>query len=190
MRKIIAFGASNSQHSINKQLATYAANELEGVAHEIIDLNDFPLPLYGIDLQKATGIPENAVAFSKLIEASDGLIISLAEHNSNYTVAFKNLTDWVSRLEGPVWKGKPVFLLSTSNGKRGGMNVMEIARKYMPFAGARIAAHFSLPEFKIHFSPEAGIINPELREAFLQQLTQFKEVLLTESTEIEATRIG
>ena len=50
MKKIIAFGGSNSKNSINKELAAYTANQINNVEVEVLDLNDFELPLYGIDL--------------------------------------------------------------------------------------------------------------------------------------------
>jgi NAD(P)H-dependent FMN reductase len=187
MIKLLAFGASNSRNSINKQLASYTASRFSDFETSLVDLNDFPLPVYGIDLEKADGIPENAHTFSNLIAEHDGIIISLAEHNSNYSVAFKNLTDWISRLEGPVWKNKLVFLLSTSPGKRGGSNVMEIALKYMPFAGAKIISHFSLPAFSKNYSEGSGIIDPMLHEEFEMQSAHFQEAIEVEQRAVNVS---
>ena len=52
MKKIIAFGASSSKQSINKQLATYAANQFENTSIEILDLNDYEMPIFSIDKEK------------------------------------------------------------------------------------------------------------------------------------------
>ena len=41
MKNILAFAGSNSKNSINKRLATYAAQQMENVDTTIIDLNDF-----------------------------------------------------------------------------------------------------------------------------------------------------
>ena len=57
MKKIIAFAGSNSKQSINKQLATYAASLVENVEVTVLDLNDFELPLYGMDYENEHGIP-------------------------------------------------------------------------------------------------------------------------------------
>ena len=95
MAKILAFGASNSRKSINKELASYVATLMKDHSITIVDLNDYELPLYGIDLENESGYPENAKRFAALIEEHDGLIISLAEHNSNFTAVFKNLGDWI-----------------------------------------------------------------------------------------------
>ncbi|MFT4525835.1 MAG: chromate reductase [Bacteroidia bacterium] len=62
MSKVIAFGASNSSTSINKQLAAWAANQLDSDI-EILDLNDFEMPIYSQDREKADGIHEKAMVF-------------------------------------------------------------------------------------------------------------------------------
>ena len=181
MGKILAFGASNSSTSINKRLATYTASLFSEFETTVVDLNDYELPLFSVDLEKEIGHHENAVKFSKLIEESDGLIISLAEYNSNVTSAFKNLEDWVSRLDGPTWKGKKVFLLSTSNGKRGGKSAMEVSLKIMPFRGGDVRAHFSLPQFRENFHDTEGILDGELRIAFLEQVDIFRQALKSDT---------
>ena len=53
MKKIIAIGGSNSKKSINKALATYAAQQVAGAEVIVADLNDLVLPLYGVDLEEA-----------------------------------------------------------------------------------------------------------------------------------------
>ena len=60
MKKIIAFGASSSKASINKQLATYVANEFADVAVEILDLNAYEMPIFSVDKQQENGIPKLA----------------------------------------------------------------------------------------------------------------------------------
>ena len=83
MKKIIVFGASNSKKSINKQFATYAASLLSNVEIEVLDLNDFDLPIYNIDLETEQGIHPEAHRFQQTIAKADALIISLAEHNGS-----------------------------------------------------------------------------------------------------------
>jgi len=178
MPRILAFGASNSSTSINKRLATYTARQFDDFDTTIVDLRDFELPLFGVDLERQIGHPDNAVRFSELIREHDALIISLAEHNSNVTAAFKNLEDWVSRLDGPTWQGRKVFLLSTSNGKRGGKSVMDVSLNIMPFRGAEIIAHFSLPFFKENFSDTEGILDEELNTEYRTQIDAFRKSLL------------
>ena len=114
MKQIVAFGASSSKKSINKDLACYAASVIEDANVLLLDLNDFEMPIYSIDYENDHGIPEKAYKFKEKLKNADGIIISFAEHNSVYTAAFKNIFDWISRIEKVVWYNKPMFLLSTS----------------------------------------------------------------------------
>lgn len=174
MKKILAFGASSSKNSLNKRFATYVANSLADVEVTLIDLNDYEMPIFSVDREKENGHPEAAKAFKNLIETHDGVVFSLAEHNGSYTAAFKNILDWSSRLEGKLWAEKPMFLLSCSPGKRGGATVMGLAKTYLPYMGANIIAHFSLPSFHQNFSEEEGIKEPELAKVFEEQRALFQ----------------
>lgn len=175
MKKILAFGASSSKHSINKQLATFAARQ-SGFLCDIIDLNDFEMPIFSVDLEEKQGIPEQAVTFKKLVNAADGIIISFAEHNGSYSVAFKNIMDWASRIEKSRWSNKPMFLMATSPGGRGGANVLNHALDYFPFMDANITSSFSLPSFYDNFKDEA-IVNEELQKTFQLELEKFTKVI-------------
>lgn len=58
--KIIAFAASSSTKSINKKLVTHASSLLENVNIEILDLNDYELPMFSEDKEMEIGQPECA----------------------------------------------------------------------------------------------------------------------------------
>tara|TARA_R100000935_G_scaffold21876_3_gene40430 strand:+ start:8142 stop:8675 length:534 start_codon:yes stop_codon:yes gene_type:complete len=176
MNKIIAFAGSNSSVSINKQLAVYAANQINDVTVSIIDLNDYTLPLYGFDHEKEHGIPEKAQIFLNLIKESDGIILSLAEHNGAYSTAFKNIFDWMSRIDGKLWSDKPMLLMATSPGGRGGATVLEIAKGRFPYMGGNIVATFSLPNFNDNFS-EAGIKDQALQTRLKDAVAVFQQAI-------------
>lgn len=161
--KIIAFAGSNSQNSINKKLVIYAASLFENAEVEVLDLNDFQMPLFGVDIEKEIGQHPLANVFLDKIASADILVVSLAEHNGNYSVAFKNVYDWCSRINGKVFQEKPMLLMATSPGGRGGASVLEIAKNAFPRFGAIIKATFSLPSFNDNFDLEkAKISNLEL----------------------------
>ncbi len=161
--KIIAFGGSMSQHSINKKLATYAAQLFENAEIEVLDLNDFEMPLFSVDKEKIIGQHELAKAFLAKIASADLIVTSMAENNHNFSAAFKNLWDWCSRIDEKIFQGKSMFLMTTSDGKRAGANVMEIAKKHFPRYGAEIKATFSFPSFYDNFDiPNGKISNPKL----------------------------
>ena len=168
--KTLAFAASSSISSINKQLVTHALDRLESDEKQLLDLNDFPLPLYSIDLEKENGIPEPVIRFAEYIDSSDLVLISLAEHNGSYTAVFKNLLAWFSRHKSKCFENKKMIFLSTSPGPRGGRGVMDAALDRFPRHGAEILGHFCLPNFNENFDAAQGIVNSELKEAFLEIL--------------------
>jgi chromate reductase, NAD(P)H dehydrogenase (quinone) len=160
--KIVAFGASPSKNSINKKLATYAAHLFENATIEVLDLNDFQMPIFSVDSEVIIGQHPLAQAFLDKIKTADVLVISLAENNGNYSAAFKNIFDWCSRITSKVFQEKPTLLMATSPGGRGGATVLEIAKNALPHYGANVKATFSLPNFNANFDVEkAKISNPE-----------------------------
>ena len=172
MKNIIAFAGSSSKTSINKKLATYAAQQIENASVTVLDLNDFEMPIYSTDLEKETGIPKQAHTFFEAIGSADALVVSLAEHNGAYTTAFKNIFDWCTRINPKMFQDKKMALLATSPGPRGGLSVLEIAKDRFPRHNAEIVGSFSLPSFNDNFSDENGITNPELKTELIKITAQ------------------
>jgi len=88
-------------------------------------------------------------------------VIAFAEHNGNYSAAYKNLFDWVSRIDPKVYQNKAMVLLATSPGGRGGKGVLEIAINSMPRYGGIVKASLSLPKFADFFDVDMGEIVDE-----------------------------
>ncbi len=163
--KITCFAASSSLASINKQLVTYVAGLIQGAEVEILDLNDFELPLFSVDREAELGQPLLAQVFLDRIRGSDALIIAFAEHNGCYSVAYKNIYDWVSRIQPKVYKDKRMLLLATSPGGRGGRSVLDLALSQIPRFGGDVRASVSVPSFAENFDSGRGaIINPEIEQ--------------------------
>jgi NAD(P)H-dependent FMN reductase len=176
-KTILAFGASNSKNSINKKLAEYAASRFENARTIILDLNDFEMPIYSIDREKENGFPEKAIQFKAYLKDADVIVISFAEHNGAYTAAFKNIFDWISRIEKNVWYDKPMLLLSTSPGARGASIVLELAFNKFKRMNSNLIAAFSLPNFKENFSEDDGIIEPPLAAKLDEQIALVRNKL-------------
>ncbi|WP_405206336.1 NADPH-dependent FMN reductase [Aquimarina sp. LLG6339-5] len=176
MKKIIAFGASNSRNSINKLFATYVTSQLENTITTVLDLNDYELPLYSPDLEMVTGIPKKAIDFDQLLKSADGIILSMAEYNGLPTAAFVNLFDWLSRIDMNVWKNNPILLMAVSPGGRGGANVLKIMNELMPFFGGQVITSFSLPSFPKNFQ-EGRLINEELDKELSEKIQLFQQSL-------------
>lgn len=176
MKKIIALAGSNSSTSINEQLATYASSLVDNVKVKVLDLNDFEMPIYSSDRENESGHPNEAVAFVDEIRGADGIIISLAEYNGAYSGAFKNIFDWASRVEQKTFLGKPMLLMASSPGGRGGASVLEMASERFPRHDANVVGKFSLPFFYDNFK-DGKIINEDLNNDLLEEVNQFQESL-------------
>jgi len=173
--KIVAFAGSNSRESINKVLVEYTAKQFIGAEVEVLDLNDYEMPIFSVDREKHDGIPTLALRFAEKIDAADLLIISLAEHNSSYTVAFKNVFDWVSRIKDRKHFGeKPVFVLATATGPGGGRHVVAAFEVRAKSSGADVLQSFYLPKFKETFDIEKGIVDEEKNTEFQEKLSAVK----------------
>ncbi len=171
--KILAFAGSNSSTSINKQLVKFVLKSFPDDDINLIDLNDYLMPVFSVDLEK-NGFPEEAHRFLKNIEECDVIICSLAENNRSYSSAFKNIFDWASRINVKVFQDKPMFLMTTSPGGYGGGNVMAEAVKFFPQFGADIKETFSLPKFYENFDSDNGVIEPELLSDLNSKIDNFK----------------
>lgn len=161
-RNIVTIGGSDSKNSINKILAEHTGEMLNNVRVTKVDLNDFKMPLFSVDIENDQGFSEGLNKLNSIIESADGFVISLAEHNGVYSTAFKNAFDWLSRIEGKVWRNKPMLLLSTSPGERGGQSVLDIALNRFPFNGGNIIGSMSFPSFYDNFN-DGDIVNPDLK---------------------------
>ena len=180
MKKVITIAGSNSQKSINKHLLSYTTSLLENAETIVIDLNDYVVPIYGVDFEAENGIPSAIKRLDELLGKADGFIISLAEHNGSYTAVFKNILDWLSRANMKVWRDRPVLLLATSPGGRGGATVLEAAKAYFPFLGGQVIADFSLPGYFDNFQNNE-ITDVALREELFKKLQLFERQLHTKN---------
>jgi chromate reductase len=173
--KVLAFAASNSRSSINKALVTYASSLLEHAEIEVIDLNDYEMPIYSSDRENDSGIPQRAHDFYNKISAADALIISFAEHNGSYTAAYKNLFDWTSRIDPKVYQDKPTVLLATSPGPGGAGGVLAAAKGSAPYFGMDVKADLSVAKFFDEFDVEKGTLkNATMNDQLLTAISQLK----------------
>lgn len=174
--KILAFAGSTSSTSINRELVKFVLKDFTNDEINLIDLNDFSMPVFSVDLEKK-GFPDEAHRFLKTIEECDVIICSLAEHNRSYSAAFKNIFDWASRINVKVFQNKPMLLMSTSPGGYGGGNVMNTAKTFFPQFAADVKDTFSLPKFYENFDLESGVINPDMLNDLKMKIENFKNLV-------------
>ena len=164
VKKLLAFAASNSSNSINQALLSYAVEKMGDHDVSFLDIRDYPLPIYGKDLEAGQGIPENAHKLKDAISSQDALIIASPEHNGSMPAVFKNIIDWLSRMVEPGQSffgdsTKPVLLLSASPGPAGGATNLAHIERLMPYWGGDVKGNYSVGGFPESF--QDGRLNSE-----------------------------
>jgi NAD(P)H-dependent FMN reductase len=171
--RILAFAGSARRESFNKRLIKIAAAAAETAGAEVtlIELADYPLPLFNQDLEADEGLPANAVALKKLFLEHDGLLLSCPEYNSSITPLLKNTIDWVSRQapgEGPLaaYKGKVATLMSASPGRLGGLRGLVHVRSILSNIGVLVLPdQVAVSEAHGSFTPDGGLKDAKLHES-------------------------
>jgi NAD(P)H-dependent FMN reductase len=143
--KILAFAGSTREASWNKRLVRVAAEGARSTGAEVtvIDLRDFPMPLYDGDLEASEGLPEAARRLKALFMAHQGLLISSPEYNGGMSAVLKNAIDWVSRREGDepglaAYKDKVAGIMGTSPGRLGGLRGLVHVRQILTNIGVLV----------------------------------------------------
>jgi len=117
MQKVVMMSGSLRKGSYNRMLLAEAQTAF-GQA-EIIQA-DLNLPLYDGDLEDAQGVPDAVKTLADQIKSADAVVISSPEYNKGITGVLKNALDWISRVEGMPFKGKPTVVMSANMGRTGG----------------------------------------------------------------------
>lgn len=182
MKKILAFAGSNSSTSINQQLVIATSNLIDFAQVDVINLRDYSVHMFGVDIEAEEGAPEKMKELSLLIAGYDAFIVATPEHNSMPPAFFLNIIDWLSRINRSIFGHKPILALSTSPGARAGVSALAILEKTLPRFGGEVAAVYSLPSFDENFKNDKITNLGELEklkqqiEAFKLKVTQFEKM--------------
>ncbi len=140
--RILAFAGSARAESVNHRLVQIAAEGARSAGADVtvLELKDYPLPLFDQDLEQQQGTPANAATLKQLFLNHDGLLISSPEYNGSITPLLKNTIDWVSRPaadEAPLaaYKGKVAALMAASPGGLGGLRGLVHVRSILSSIG-------------------------------------------------------
>ncbi|MEC4747209.1 NAD(P)H-dependent oxidoreductase [Methylomicrobium sp. Wu6] len=183
--KILAFSGSARKNSYNQRLVRIAAQGAEQAGAEVtvINLADFPMPIFNQDEEAEHGLPEAARAFKQLLIAHDGVLIASPEYNSAFSPLLKNAIDWASRREGDempllAYRGKVAAIMAASPGALGGMRGLVFLRLLLSNIGVTV-----LPEQQAivqadkAMHPDGYLNDAQLQAAVIKLGTRLTEVL-------------
>ena len=177
--KILAFAGSLRKDSYNKKLAKIIAKSAEKAGAEVtlVELNDYPMPLFNEDDESKDGIHPNALKFKQLMNESDGFLIASPEYNGAYSGVLKNVVDWASRQadgEGMLesFKGKYATLFATSPGAFGGLRGLNHLRILLSGIGTTVTAdQVAIPKAQDAITDD-GQLASEKRQASVDRITK------------------
>lgn len=143
--RILAFAASTRSASFNRRLARVATECVRQAGGDItlIELKEYPMPLYEGDLEAAEGIPEQGKRLKALLAEHQGLLVVSPEYNGFITPLLKNTLDWLSRPDGDqdglaLFRDKLALVLSASPGALGGLRSLTLARQLLTNLGVML----------------------------------------------------
>lgn len=177
--KVLAFAGSTRVDSVNKKLIAEAAN----VAHQmgadvtVIDLKDYPIPLYDEDLESREGMPSKAVQLRKLMIQSDVILIASPEYNASLSAVLKNALDWASRGEAgggsrEAFKGKKFAIMAAAPGSKGGARGLVHLRTIVEDIGGTVIPFQVAVAGAFNAFDEQGHLKSEKIKIELQKLVQ------------------
>jgi len=166
--RILAFSGSARRDSLNKKLLAVVVEAARAAGGEValIDLNDFPLPLYHGDLEDEHGLPEPARQLVRLVTEHHALLIASPEYNSLITPLLKNTIDWCTRAEPNPFAGKVAAVVSASPGQYGGVRSAQLARHLLTHLGCHVVpAQCSVPRADEAFDAQGALTDTRARKA-------------------------
>lgn len=166
---VLVIPGSTRTDAFSKKLARVAAHSIDqtGATATLIDLREFPLPLYDGDLEATIGLPEQAIRLRQLVQRHDALLIASPEYNSSIPAVLKNALDWVSRPYAAepgvsAYRDKVAALLSSSPGALGGLRGLVHLRQILQNVGCLvISEQFALGNAGAAFDEDGQLTDPK-----------------------------
>ncbi len=174
MTKILAFAGSSRKASVNKKLVKIAAQAAtdHGASVTVVDLADFPMPIFNQDLEAEQGMPEKASEFKQLLVEHDGFLIASPEYNSAFSPLLKNAIDWASRAESKdetplkAYKGKYAAIMAASPGALGGLRGLVFLRMLLSNIGVTVLPdQQAIPQAFKAFSEQGTLQDPNQQQS-------------------------
>jgi NAD(P)H-dependent FMN reductase len=139
--KILIFAGALRKDSLNKKFAREAqrlAGEIGGHEIELLDLKDYPMPVYDGDIEVESGLPDATKKLGEKISAADAIILSTPEYNGSIPGILKNVIDWLSRAKPVSLENKPLLLIAASPGALGGVRSLWQTRIPLEVVGVHV----------------------------------------------------
>lgn len=177
---VLAFAGSTRLESVNKKLVNQAARIARemGASVTVLDLKNFPMPIYEADLEASEGMPENTKQFRQWMINSPMIFISSPQNNASVSALLKNVIDWCSRGENggssrEAYKGKKFVLMSASPNKKGGAKGLIHLKAIIEDCGGEVfPIQISIPDAYNAFDENGNLKDPNQTQALTDLVRQ------------------
>ncbi len=176
MPKILAFSGSARKESYNQKLVNIAAQGAQqaGANVTVLNLSDYPMPIFNQDLELAEGMPKAARVFKEHLIEHDGFLIASPEYNSAFSPLLKNAIDWASRREGDeapllAFRGKVAVIMAASPGALGGLRGLVFLRMLLANIGIIVLPEqFAVAQADRSFDDEGHLLEESKQDTVLK----------------------
>jgi len=167
-KKLLILSGSIRNGSYNTRLARLALELAlsKGAKTELIDLAEYPLPLFNADEEAEHGVHENAIRLKAKFVQADGFFIASPEYNSSMTPLLKNTLDWISRKheenEAPLiaYADKAGAISGASPGALGAIRALVPLRLLLSNLGVNLVGRqLAIPKAREAFDDDSKLVS-------------------------------
>ena len=163
---ILAFAGSTRRHSWNRKVLEVAVAGARDAGAEVtvVNLGDYPMPIYQADWHAEHGVPAATLELRTLMMAANGLLIASPEYNTSITPLLKNTIDWLSQdVHGESgrapFEGKVGGLMGASNGAFGTIRALPHVSAILSNLGVLMLPHVAVPGVAKAFDESGAMTN-------------------------------
>ena len=167
---ILAFAGSVRKDSWNRKVLAVAAQGAReaGAIVTVVNLADYPMPIYDADWHQANGVPENMLRLREKMMQANGLLIASPEYNASITPLLKNTIDWLSQAVDGASGNAPFTnkigaLLGASNGAFGTIRALPHVSYILSNLGAFMLPVVAVPGVAQAFDAAGNMTNERAR---------------------------
>ena len=178
MAKILALAGSYRKNSYNRRVLNMAIDGAReaGADVTLLDLNDYPMPIYNADEVETNGFDAAAYRFQDVLNVHSAFLIASPEYNGSLPGGFKNAIDWASRSNDKykmyeVFRGKSAAIMTASPGQFGGLRCLGDLRGVLTIMGINVLpSEIAVPFVSQKFDGVGTTMTDEKTKKLLENL--------------------
>lgn len=114
------------------------ALEKRGCNVQVIDAQEFNLPVYDEDFETEKGVPEGAKQMALAMKNAHAVWLASPEYNGGISGSLKNTLDWISRADVSAFSGKVFWTGGAAAGWAGATKSLLMLRLILTHLGSMV----------------------------------------------------